>query len=173
MTAATATGNRPFEKVVLITGGSKGIGAGCARVFCAAGARVMICARGREAGEALAAELSATGPGECRFEVCDVSKPEDIKQVVEKTVQGYGRLDCLINNAGTHPPHAPIDDFSVEDFKDLLQINLVSYFAAATPRMRLSERILPGSTQLTRTPLRASSMANAFVNALIPPLVAQ
>ncbi|HZQ05844.1 MAG TPA: SDR family oxidoreductase [Anaerolineae bacterium] len=120
-----------FDKVTLITGGSKGIGEGCARVFVAAGASVMICARGREAGEALAQELSAKGPGTCHFEPCDVSKPEEIQQVIDKTVALYGRLDCLINNAGWHPPHKTIDEFSIEDFRDLLNLNLVSCFAAA------------------------------------------
>ena len=50
-----------------------------------------------------------------------------------------GRLDCLINNAGTHPPHKSIDEFSVDEFRDLLDLNLVSYFAAckyALPHIR-------------------------------------
>ena len=128
-----------FDKVSLITGGSKGIGEGCARVFCAAGAPVVICARGREAGEALAAELTAQGPGECHFEPCDVSRPDQIKRVVDRTVERYGRLDCLVNNAGTHPPHRTIDEFTIEEFEQLLRVNLVSYFAGckyALPHLR-------------------------------------
>ena len=127
------------DKVVLITGGSKGIGEGCARVFCGAGAQVVICARGREAGESLAAELTAKGPGKCHFEKCDVSKPGEIKEVVDVTVKRFGRLDCLINNAGYHPPQKAIDDFSLEEFMDVLQTNLVSYFVAckcALPHLR-------------------------------------
>ncbi len=128
-----------FDKVSLITGGSKGIGEGCARVFCAAGAPVVICARGREAGEALAAELTAQGPGECHFEPCDVSRPDQIKRVVDRTVERFGRLDCLVNNAGTHPPHRTIDEFTIEEFEQLLRVNLVSYFAGckyALPHLR-------------------------------------
>ncbi len=130
---------RDFDKVALVTGGSKGIGAGCAREFVAAGARVLICARGKESGEAMAAELTAMGPGECHFEPCDVTDSEQIRRVVEGTVQRYGRLDCLVNNAGWHPPHKPIDDFSIEELKDLLDLNFVSYFAAckfALPHLR-------------------------------------
>ena len=129
LSAQEVVGAQRFDKVTLITGGSKGIGEGCARVFCAAGASVVISARGREAGEALAKELTAKGPGECHFEPCDVSKSAEIKQVIEKTVARYGRLDCLINNAGWHPPHHPIDDFSIKEFNDLIQLNLVSVFA--------------------------------------------
>ncbi len=128
-----------FDKVSLITGGSKGIGEGCARVFCAAGAPVVICARGREAGEALAAELTAQGPGECHFEPCDVSDPDQIRRVVDRTVERFGRLDCLVNNAGTHPPHRTIDEFTIEEFEQLLRVNLVSYFAGckfALPHLR-------------------------------------
>jgi NAD(P)-dependent dehydrogenase (short-subunit alcohol dehydrogenase family) len=128
-----------YDGVTLITGGSKGIGRGCATVFVAAGARVVICARGTEAGESLAAELTARGPGACHFEPCDVREPDQILRVVAKTVELHGGLDCLINNAGWHPPDRTVDDFSVEEFKDLLQLNLVSYFAAckfALPHLR-------------------------------------
>ncbi|NLF01852.1 MAG: glucose 1-dehydrogenase [Anaerolineales bacterium] len=131
-----------FDKVTIVTGGSKGIGEGCARVFVRAGAKVVVCARGSEAGEALAAELAATGPGTCHFIQCDVTQPEQISRVVEDTVKLHGRLDVLINNAGWHPPHKTIDDFSIDEFKQLLQLNLVSYFAAckaALPHLRRTQ----------------------------------
>jgi NAD(P)-dependent dehydrogenase (short-subunit alcohol dehydrogenase family) len=54
-----------------------------------------------------------------------MSSESDIKNLIDQTIEKYGRLDCLINNAGTHPPCLQIDDFSVQDFKDLLNINLV------------------------------------------------
>ena len=127
------------DKVVIITGGSKGIGAGCAAVFCRAGATVVICARNRADGERLADELTATGPGTCVFRQCDVTEPDQIKDLIDWTVQEYAQLDCLINNAGYAPTARPIDDFSIDDFKDLLQLNLVSVFAGckyALPHLR-------------------------------------
>jgi NAD(P)-dependent dehydrogenase (short-subunit alcohol dehydrogenase family) len=130
---------RYADKVVVITGGSQGIGEGCVRVFFEAGAKVVFCARGREGGERLARELSARGPGEAHFIPADVSRVEEIERLIAKAVERYGRLDCLINNAGWHPPHKPIDGFSVEEFRALLDLNLVSVFAAckfALPHLR-------------------------------------
>ena len=126
-------------KVVIVTGGSKGIGEGCVRVFAEAGSRVVFCARKAAGGEALAAEVTAKGPGEAHFVPCDVSKIEEVSRLVEGTAERFGRIDCLINNAGWHPPHKPIDDFTVQDFRDLLDLNLVSIFAAckfALPHLR-------------------------------------
>ena len=130
---------RYADKVVIVTGGTKGIGEGCVRVFVEAGSRVVFCARNQDAGETLAREVNARGPGEARFIPCDVSKVEDIRGLIDETVERYGRIDCLINNAGWHPPHKPIDDFSVQEFRDLLDLNLVSIFAAcklALPHLR-------------------------------------
>jgi len=127
------------DKVVIVTGGTKGIGEGCVRVFVDAGSKVVFCARSTSAGEALAAELNAKGPGAASFIACDVSKEDEVRRLVDKTVERYGRIDCLINNAGWHPPHRPIDEFTVQEFRDLLDLNLVSIFAAckfALPHLR-------------------------------------
>ena len=133
---------RYANKVVIITGGSKGIGKGCVEAFVAAGAKVVFCARHETEGRELAAELTERGPGEAQFLSCDVSKPDEIKQLIDATIAKHGRLDCLINNAGWHPPHQPIDEFSVQDFRDLLELNLVSIFAAckfALPHLRKTQ----------------------------------
>ena len=126
-------------KVVMITGGTKGIGLGCVKTFCAAGANVVFCARHAEGAEELARELTERGPGTAHFIPCDVSKFDQIDELIGTTVNKYGRLDCLINNAGWHPAHKPIDDFTIEEFQSLLDLNLVSIFAAckcALPHLR-------------------------------------
>jgi len=130
------------DKVTIITGGSKGIGEGCVRVFAEVGARVVFCARGAAEGEALAQEVNERGPGSARFVQCDVSKVEEIENLIKTTVDEFGRIDCLINNAGWHPPHQPIEEFSVQDFRALLDLNLVSIFAAcklALPYLRATQ----------------------------------
>jgi NAD(P)-dependent dehydrogenase (short-subunit alcohol dehydrogenase family) len=119
--------------VVLITGGSSGIGKGCAQEFVKAGARVVICCNNEDEGVSVAAALRelAEPPADAAFIYCDVTRTEDILNLVEATIARHGRLDCLINNAGWHPPHKPIDDFSVEEFRDLINLNLISVFTAS------------------------------------------
>ncbi|XP_071398661.1 branched-chain-amino-acid aminotransferase, cytosolic-like isoform X1 [Centroberyx affinis] len=130
---------RYHNKVAIVTGGSKGIGRGIVKVFVENGAKVVFCARGAAAGEALEAELNKTGPGSSKFVPCDISKEEDIKRLIAVTVERYGQIDCLVNNAGWHPPHKPTDETSAEEFRELLNLNLISYFLAskyALPHLR-------------------------------------
>ena len=130
------------DKVVIITGGSKGIGKGCVQAFVDAGAKVVFCARKAEEGQRLVQELNSRGPGEATFFTCDVSKTFALRSLIDSTIAKHDRIDCLINNAGWHPPHKPIDDFSVQDFRELLDLNLVSIFAAckfALPYLRKTQ----------------------------------
>jgi NAD(P)-dependent dehydrogenase (short-subunit alcohol dehydrogenase family) len=126
-------------KVTIVTGGSKGIGEGCVRVFAGAGAKVVFCARKAGEGEPLAREVTARGPGEAVFFACDVSNDTERRALVEFTLARHGRLDCLVNNAGWHPPHKRIDDFTVQELRDLLELNVVSAFhlcQLALPHLR-------------------------------------
>jgi len=127
-------------KVVVVTGGSKGIGLGCVRAFVEeGGSDVVFCARNAAEGQAVEAAINAHGPGRAHFVRCDVSQVDDVRALIDTAARQHGRIDCLINNAGWHPPHKPIDDFSVQDFRDLLELNLVSIFAAcklALPHLR-------------------------------------
>jgi NAD(P)-dependent dehydrogenase (short-subunit alcohol dehydrogenase family) len=129
-------------KVAVITGGAKGIGEGCTRVFSRAGWRVAIPDSDEKSGVALAKELNAKGPGEVHYMPADMRKEEDIRRVVDETVKRYGRLDALVNNAGWHPPTLPIDDFSAKDFNDLLQLNVIAVFLGckyALPHLRKTQ----------------------------------
>jgi len=129
--------------VTIITGGSSGIGKGCAREFVRAGAKVVICCNDEEQGTAVAEDLReearAQGAGDISFVYCDVRSAEDLRRLVESTLALHGRIDCLINNAGWHPPPKSIDGFSVAEFRELLELNLVGVFAAcqlALPALR-------------------------------------
>jgi NAD(P)-dependent dehydrogenase (short-subunit alcohol dehydrogenase family) len=118
-------------QTVIVTGGTQGIGEGCAAVFAAAGASVVIASPDVTRGPEVAAALSRIGPGRVHFTRCDVTSDADRQSLVAGTVERDGRLDCLVNNAGWHPPHKPIDDFSLDDFRALLELNVVSVFALA------------------------------------------
>jgi NAD(P)-dependent dehydrogenase (short-subunit alcohol dehydrogenase family) len=131
------------NKVVIITGGSSGIGKGCALVFLRAGARVVICCNNEPEGLNAVQELkNIAGPdteGVVTFVPCDVRETADIQNLIASTVSTHDRIDCLINNAGWHPPHKPIDEFSINEFRDLINLNLISVFTAckfALPHLR-------------------------------------
>ena len=140
------------DRVVIVTGGSKGIGAGCARVFCEEGGLVAILARGVESGEALANELTDKGPGRAIFLPCDVADHRQLKDAIEATVREFGRLDCLINNAGAHPPATPLDETSVDDMEALMRVNYLSTFAGAKyalPHLRKTKGTIINMSSMT------------------------
>ncbi len=130
------------DRVVIVTGGSRGIGEGIVRAFVAAGAVVSFCDRRTTEGEALAADLGRQAPGRARFSPCDVTDPVALEEFVTATADSAGRLDCVVNNAGWHPPHQPIDAFSIADLRALLELNVVSVFTAcraALPYLRMTQ----------------------------------
>jgi NAD(P)-dependent dehydrogenase (short-subunit alcohol dehydrogenase family) len=115
------------DRVAIITGGSKGIGLGCARVFGKHGCRVVLAARGEAAGRAAVEELTALG-ATAVFVSADVNDQTAMQALVDGAVARFGRLDCIVNNAGWHPPAMTIDQTSVADYETLLRLNLVSTF---------------------------------------------
>jgi NAD(P)-dependent dehydrogenase (short-subunit alcohol dehydrogenase family) len=118
-------------KVAIITGGTMGIGKGCVKAFCQAGVNVVAAGRSEDLGKDLARELTALGKGACRFFTCDVNIEARLKALVEYTVAEFGGIDVLVNCAGYFPLQRPMDEVTVKDFHDILQTNLVAYYALA------------------------------------------
>lgn len=87
------------DKVAIITGGNSGVGAATAELFAKEGAKVVISARRQAQLDEMAAKIREAG-GEVTTVVTDISKPEDAKNLVAKTLEAYGKIDILINNAG-------------------------------------------------------------------------
>jgi len=110
------------DKVVFLTGGSTGIGWECAKAYAAEGALVTVVARGKESTARAAAELGEALMG---FS-CDVSRDSDVKAAIERTLERYGRLDAVHNNAGIGSPVRPLHETSDEEWDELFNINLKS-----------------------------------------------
>jgi NAD(P)-dependent dehydrogenase (short-subunit alcohol dehydrogenase family) len=140
------------SKTVIVTGGSRGIGSGCVRVFACEGANVSILDIDVQGGQALADDLNATGPGRVIVLPCDVSDPQQLQKAVAETVEHFGRLNCLINNAGVHPPATPIEETSLDDLERLLRINFVSTYMAskfAVPHLRKTRGTIINMSSMT------------------------
>ena len=111
-------------KVAAITGGASGIGAGTVRRFLEEGARVLIADLDGDKGAKLAAELGAG----CAFLRTDVSREEDVAAMIAETVDRFGRIDVLYNNAGFGGALGPIESTSVADYDLTMDVLLKSVF---------------------------------------------
>ncbi|MBA4750133.1 MAG: SDR family oxidoreductase [Alphaproteobacteria bacterium] len=126
--AATAhAGDRLKDKVVLITGGSQGIGRGIAEVFVAEGARVMIISRTEANLKKVQDDIRTQGGAlECR--VADITKEEDMTRVVSDMIKTHGRLDVLIHNAAGLYPFTKAEEMSYGQWRAALETNLDGVF---------------------------------------------
>jgi L-fucose dehydrogenase len=122
------------NKVVLISGGAKGIGAACVKLFLEEGASVAVADRDEIAGRAL---LEATPAGRLLFIHADLANPDACRQVVTETVREFGHLDVLVNNAGVNDAVAldqPPEQFLASLQKNLLPAYSLTHFALAELR---------------------------------------
>ena len=115
--------NELQDKVAIITGGTSGIGRDAAILIAEAGAKVVIAGRREAEGNQVLAEVKRLG-GDGIFVKTDVSKTADVKALVAKTVEKYGRVDCAFNNAGIEGAWVPIVEQKEEDFDNVIAINL-------------------------------------------------
>jgi short-subunit dehydrogenase len=125
------------NKVVLITGGSKGLGIAMARKFAEEGSRLVLCARSAEELDRARQDLSAIAT-EVHTEQCDVGDRDQVEQLVEDTLRREGRIDVLVNNAGVIQV-GPVETMEVEQFEEAMDVmfwGMVYSTMAVLPHMR-------------------------------------
>ena len=137
----TEIARRRFEnKVVLVTGGSTGIGLAAAQAFAAEGARVMIAARRSNVGEAAVASINKAG-GEARFVATDMRDPQSVRNMVAATVDAFGGHDVAFNNAGiTGNTSTAIGDADEALFEEVMAVNVSGVWHATKHEFRAMEQ---------------------------------
>lgn len=127
-------------KVALITGGAQGMGKATCEVFLKAGAKVVTCDIKDQGAEAVK-ELSTLG--EIHFVRADVSKSEDVQNLIAETVAKFGRLDAAVNNAARTPDNTTLVDFDEDYWRSIMDINLTG--TALCCKYQMQQMIKQGS----------------------------
>ena len=116
-------GVRLKKKVALITGGSRGIGKAVAELFMKEGAQVVITSKNQKQLQQTAKEI-----GNPFFVVGDVRNENDVKNVIDKTIKKFGRIDILVNNVGVLPKMKPLDKITEKEWNEIIDVNLNGHF---------------------------------------------
>jgi NAD(P)-dependent dehydrogenase (short-subunit alcohol dehydrogenase family) len=117
-------------KVVLVTGGTQGMGLVTAGALAAAGATVAICGRDAEKGKRSAADLTTKAGREVRFFLADIANPESVEKLVDSVMEAWGKLDLAFNNAGVTSEYARVGDASIANWQRTIDINVNGTFYA-------------------------------------------
>ena len=111
------------EKVVVVSGGSRGIGFAIAKLFSENGAKVVITSQDSERLEKASSEI----PNSFGI-VADIRKKDQVKNVIDKTIEKFGKLDILVNNAGIFPKIKRLHEIDEEEWNEVLDVNLTGQF---------------------------------------------
>src|SRR6201988_402832 len=126
------------SSVVLITGALTGIGRAAAFSFAKAGHRLVVSGRKPDAGQALVSELRSLG-AEAEFIQADVRKDDDVRRLVDRTVESFGRLDVAVNNAGTEGKGGPVTDQTAESYAATFDTNVLGVLLSMKHEMRVMQ----------------------------------
>jgi 2-deoxy-D-gluconate 3-dehydrogenase len=152
----------PFDlsaKVAIVTGGNGGIGRGIALGLAAAGADICIAARNQEKSEQVRVEIEALGR-RCICAPCDVNQAADIASTIDSTLDAFGKLQILVNNAGVVAFNAP-EAMTDEEWSSVIDTNLSSVF-------RFSRAAYPALAENGGKVINIGSMYSLFGSPLVP-----
>lgn len=122
--------NRLKDKVAIVTGSTSGIGIGIARLYAAEGAKVVICGRRKEKGEAVVEQISSAG-GEAVYHFLDLTDFATIEKLIDDTAKDYGKIDILVNNAANVGlPDGRVDELTLEMWDAIFNSDLRGAFYA-------------------------------------------
>ena len=127
------------RKVAIVTGASRGIGKSIAETFAREGAAVVICGRKPDTLDAVAAEFQSL-PGKIVARATHVGRLEDLTRLVDETNRQFGRIDIVVNNAGTNIAQGPAVEMDDTQFDKMVEVNLKSAF-------RLTRLVAPGMAE--------------------------
>jgi NAD(P)-dependent dehydrogenase (short-subunit alcohol dehydrogenase family) len=150
-------------KVAVITGGGSGIGLAMARTFAASGYSVVITGRDAKRLQKAAKELSGT-QAQVTAIACDVRDPASVEKLFQQIKKHHSTIDVMINNAGIAHELAPVDQLSVETWKEVIDTNLTGTFLvtrAALPLMRPGGTIVNNLSVAALQPFAGMSAYNA------------
>ncbi|MGN0311497.1 MAG: SDR family NAD(P)-dependent oxidoreductase [Lachnospiraceae bacterium] len=120
--------NRLEGKVAIVTGSTSGIGIGIARLFAAEGAKVVICGRREEKGQAVVDTIKQEG-GEASYHFMDITAPESIEKLMADTAEKYGKIDILVNNAANVAlKDGRVDELTIEMWDGIFQSDMRGTF---------------------------------------------
>jgi NAD(P)-dependent dehydrogenase (short-subunit alcohol dehydrogenase family) len=131
------------DSVAIVTGAAKGIGWGIATVFSKEGAKVVVVDWDEETGRKTAAEINAAG-GDAIFVKCDVSNEDQVKSMIQATLDKYGRIDILVNNAAVGV-YMPVTEATSEDWDHCLSVNLKGVFLCSKYTIPHMQRVGKGA----------------------------
>lgn len=132
-------------KVAIVTGSSRGIGQAIAEAFAREGGKVVIASRKPQGVEAAAAKIVAAG-GTALGVPCHVGKAEDCDALVARTIDAFGQIDVLVNNAATNPYFGPMRGLTIEALRKTFEVNIEGPFTLTRAVIdHLLERRAPGS----------------------------
>jgi NAD(P)-dependent dehydrogenase (short-subunit alcohol dehydrogenase family) len=123
-------------QVVLITGALTGIGRAAAIAFAGSGHRMVISGRRQDAGEALLDQLRSLG-AQAEFVQADVRKEDDVRHLVDQTVERFGRLDIAVNNAGTEGRPGPVVEQTAESYAATFDTNVLGTLLSMKHELRV------------------------------------
>ena len=129
-------------RIALVTGGGTGVGRGIATALSAEGYTVIITGRRADVLEAAVAEMKAAG-GLAHAKICDVGAADQVAALFSAIAEEFGRLDLLVNNAGSGAPPIPLEDLTAEQWNSVVAANLTGAFFCTQQAFRLMKSQTP------------------------------